>query len=164
MDYCHKEAKNQVDEFISDYKDMPNRVYTLISGRYHLNSTGNLHDMQKYMYRSLQETIANWEEDEVLESTRPAKYEDDSLFNMTFGAFGDLQLLITHNINLDKPIHLNITGNNYMKSVTRDFVGPCVFNCTDCSLPLDGFYHPVINASSEVLLERMEQVPEGTFQ
>jgi hypothetical protein len=142
---CHlKEAKKQVDEFISDYKDMPNRVYTLISGKYHLKSTCNLHDMQEYMYHSLQETVEEWD-------------EDGELYYMTFEAFGDLRLLITHNINHNKPIHLNITGNQYMK------YGPCVFNCIDCPLPLDGFYHPVINAQSESSrsellgeLERME--------
>lgn len=124
----YEEAKKQVDEFISDYKDMPNRVYTLTSGKYHLKSTGNLHDMQLYMHRSLLETLESWED-------KPGLYDKhEPLYCMTFETFGELRLHITHNINFDKPVHLNITGNQYMRS------GPCVFNCTDCT---DDFYHPL---------------------
>lgn len=97
-------AKAQIDTFLSNYKQQDDTVYSLISGTYHLCSHTSLNALKQEMYYLVEE-----DEDE----------DEDSVFSSAFEAFGDLRLIITNNIDINKPYNININGNFYIKNLNQ---------------------------------------------
>jgi hypothetical protein len=111
------QAEAKFMEFLEDYKQMPNRVYTILSGSYFMASSNKLEGIRKRIVKDMKYGLI--EENGVIMNEDDEEETSENLFN-SISPFGDIKLVITKKLDLTKPIYINYSGNYRFHNISHE--------------------------------------------